>query len=39
MDFKNVQKKIYKPNESRSFPNACVFQKENQTLGYGFKNL
>jgi hypothetical protein len=39
MDFKNLKKKIREPKVSRFLPNACDFQKENHTLGYGFKNL
>jgi hypothetical protein len=32
MDFKNPQPKV-----SSFLPNVCDFQKENHTLGYGFK--
>jgi hypothetical protein len=32
-----MQEKIREPKVSRLFPNVCDFQKENQTLGYGFK--
>jgi hypothetical protein len=38
MDFRNLKKKICKPKLSRLWPNICEFQKENHTLGYGFKN-
>jgi hypothetical protein len=39
MDFKNLKKTIREPEISRLLPNVCDFQKENHTLGYGFKNL
>jgi hypothetical protein len=39
MDFKNLKKKIREPTVSRLLPNVCDFQKENNTPGYGFKNL
>jgi hypothetical protein len=39
MDFENLKKKICEPKVSRLLPNVCDFQKENHTLGYGFKNL
>jgi hypothetical protein len=32
-------KKILEANASRPLPNVCDFQKENFTVGYGFKNL
>jgi hypothetical protein len=38
MDFKNLKKQIREPKVSRLLPNVCNFQKENNTLGYGFKN-
>jgi hypothetical protein len=37
MDFKNLMKIILEPKVSRLLPNVCDFQKENHTLGYGFK--
>ncbi len=39
MDFKNLKKKIREPKVSRLLPNVCDFQKQSNTLGYGFKNL
>ncbi len=39
MNFKSLKKKIREPKVSRLLPNICDFQKENLTLGYGFKNL
>jgi hypothetical protein len=39
MDFKNLKKKICEPKSLETFANVCNFQKENHTLGYGFKNL
>jgi hypothetical protein len=39
MDLKNLNKKIREPKVLRLLPNVCGFQKENHTLGYGFKNL
>jgi hypothetical protein len=39
MDLKNLKKKMLEPKVSRLLPNVCDFQKENHTLGYGFKNL
>jgi hypothetical protein len=38
MDFKNLMKKICKPKVLRLLPNVCDLEKENHTLGYGFKN-
>jgi hypothetical protein len=37
-DFKNLKKKIGEPKVSR-LSNVWDLQKENQTLGYRFKNL
>jgi hypothetical protein len=37
--FKNLKKKISEPKVSRLLPNVCNFQKENNIIGYGFKNL
>jgi hypothetical protein len=39
MDFKILKKKIREPKALKLLPNVCDFQKENHTLGYGFKNL
>jgi hypothetical protein len=39
IDFKNLRKKSKEPKISRLVLNVCDFQKENHTLGYGFKNL
>ncbi len=39
MDLNNLNKKIQEPKVSRLLPNVCDFQKENHTLGYGFKTL
>jgi hypothetical protein len=39
VDFKNLEEKICEPKVSRLLSNVCDFQKENHTLGYGFKNL
>jgi hypothetical protein len=39
MDFKNLKKKIREPKVSKLLPNVCEFQKENHTLGYGYKHL
>jgi hypothetical protein len=39
MDFKNLKKTIGEPKVSRLLQNFCDLQKENNTLGYGFKNL
>jgi hypothetical protein len=40
MDFKNLKEKKFRaPKVLRLSPNVCNFQKENHTLGYGFKNL
>jgi hypothetical protein len=36
---KILSKKSAKPKVSTLLPNVCDFQKENHTLGYGFKNL
>jgi hypothetical protein len=38
MDLKNLKKNIREPKVSL-LPNDCDFQKENQTLGSGFKSL
>jgi hypothetical protein len=37
--FQKSQEKILEPKVSRVLPNVYDFQKENHTLGYGFKNL
>jgi hypothetical protein len=37
--FKILRKEIREAKVSRLLPNVCDFQKENHTLGYGFKNL
>jgi|LakMenEpi03Aug12_release.lakeMendotaPanAssembly.Ray.scaffolds.fasta_scaffold738916_1 hypothetical protein len=37
MDFKNLKEKIHELTVSRLLRNVCDFQKENHTLGYGFK--
>jgi hypothetical protein len=37
MDFINLRNKICDPKVSRLLPNVLNFQKENHTLGYGFK--
>jgi hypothetical protein len=37
MDFKKSQEKIHELTVSRLLPNACDFQKENHTVGYGLK--
>jgi hypothetical protein len=39
MDFKKSQGKNPQPKVLRLLPNVCDFQKENHTLGDGFKNL
>jgi hypothetical protein len=36
---KSIPKKICESKVLRLLPNVCCFQKENHTLGYGFKNL
>ncbi len=37
LNFKNLKKKIGEPKVSRLLPNVCYFQKESNTLSYGFK--
>ncbi len=39
MEFKNLKKKIRKPNVSRLLPSLCDYYKNIHTLGYGFKIL
>jgi hypothetical protein len=39
MDFQIFKKKICESKVLRLLPNVCDFQKEDHTLGYGFKNL
>jgi hypothetical protein len=39
MGFKKFKEKIREPKVSGLLSNVCDFQKENHTLGYGFKNL
>jgi hypothetical protein len=38
-DLKNLKEKIQELKVLRLLPNVCDFQKENHTLGYGFKNV